>query len=144
MSAKEPFNGRRGIFKKSVRIWTDEELERALFSIQDRRQIIMSIDVEFFPIIGDQSHVRPTAICKIRKNGEIEVTGSYKLAFDAVAAQIAQVGERKLRFFSGRGLRVSNYEPKPLAVNFVRPVFEKLDTVRNFVQLLSKPGYPLV
>ncbi|HDI52397.1 MAG TPA: hypothetical protein ENF45_07175 [Bacteroidetes bacterium] len=140
LSAKESFNGEKGTFKKSVRVWTDEELERALHSIQDRRQIITSIDIEFFPVIGGQTHVRPTAICKIRKNGEIEVTGSYKLAFDAVAKQIAEVGERKLRFFAGRGLRLSQYKPRPLAINFIQPVFQKTDSIRRFVQILSK--YP--
>lgn len=140
LSAKEPFNAKKGDYKKSVRVWTDEELDKALLSIQDRHQIITSLDVEFFQRIGDQTHVLPSAICKIRKNGEIEVTGSYKLAFDAVARQIAEVGEKKLKFFSGRGLRVSDFKPKPLAVNFLQPVFEKLETVRDFVQLLSK--YP--
>jgi len=140
VSAREAFNEKRGEHVKSIRMWTDEDLDNALLSIQDRQQMIVSLDVEFFPRIGDQAHVRPSAICKIRKTGEIEVTGSFELAFDAVASQIAQVGERKLRFFSGRGLRVSNYEPKPLAVNFVQPVFEKLDTVRDFVHILSK--YP--
>lgn len=140
LSAKEAFNEKIGEHIKSVRVWTDEALDNALLSIQDRRQIITSLDVEFFQRIGAHAHVLPSAICKIRKSGEIEVTGSFKLAFDAVASQIAEVAERKLKFFSGRGLRVSNYEPKPLAVNFVQSVFEKLDAVRDFVQVLSK--YP--
>jgi hypothetical protein len=139
-SAKEVFNGKKGEYFKSIREWTDEELDRALLSIKDRRQIIYSIDIEFFRRIGDQTHVVPSAICKIRKNGEIEVTGSYKLAFDAVAAQIAKVGLKKLSFYSGRGLRVSAYKPKPLAVNFSQPVFENVDAVSNFVHILSK--YP--
>jgi len=140
LSAKETFRGKNGVLRKSIREWTDEELDKAILSIQDRHQIILSLDVEFFQIIGNQAHVRPSAICKIRKNGEIEVTGQYKLAFDAVAAQIAKVGEKKLSFFSGRGLRVSEYKPKPLAVNFAQPVFEKIEAVREFVQILSK--YP--
>jgi hypothetical protein len=140
LSAKEAFRGKKGNHLKSLRVWTDEELDKALIGIQDRHQIIISLDVEFFQKIGDQVNVLPKAICKIRKNGEIEVTGSYKIAFDAVAAQIAEVGEKKLKFLSGRGLRASNYEPKPVAVNFVQPVFEKLDAVRNFVHILSK--YP--
>ena len=139
-SAKEAFNGKRGEHLKSIREWTDEELDRALLNIKDRRQIIYSIDIEFFQRIGDQMNVVPSAICKIRKNGEIEVTGSYKLAFDAVATEIAKVGLHKLRFYSGRGLRASAYKPKPLAVNFSQPVFENLDAVSNFVHIISK--YP--
>ena len=140
LSAKESFNGEKEAFKKSVRVWTNEALEKALLNVQDRHQIIMSLDVEFFPQIGNYKHVRPNAICKIRKNGEIEVTGSFRLAFDAVATQIAEVGEKKLSFFSGRGLRVSKYKPRPLAVNFSQPVFEKIEAIRQFVEVLSK--YP--
>jgi hypothetical protein len=140
LSAKEAFNGETKDFKKSVRMWTDEALENVLFSVQDRRQTIMSLDVEFYPQIGNYKHVQPKAVCKIRKNGEIEVTGNYKLAFEAVATQIAEVGEKKLRFFSGRGLRSSQYQPRPLAINFSQPVFDEIETIRNFVEILSK--YP--
>ena len=140
LSAKEAFNGEKGEHLKSLRVWTDENLEKALHSIQDRHQIITSIDIEFFQNIGGHSNVLPRATCKIRKSGEIEVTGNYKLAFNAVASQIAKVGEKKLRFFSGRGLRLSQYEARPLAINFIQPVFEKVDEVRNFVDILSK--YP--
>ncbi len=140
LSAKEKFYSEKGEYQKSVRVWTGEELDKALLSIQDRRQIITSLEVEFFQKIGDYSHVRPKAICKIRKDGEIEVTGSFNLAFESVAEQIAEVGERKLTFFSGRGLRISKYKPRPLALNFKQPVFETFDAVRNFVQILSK--YP--
>ena len=139
-SAKESFNEKKKGYKKSLRIWTDEDLDNALLSIRDRRQIVTSIDVEFFHKIGSQTHILPSVICKIRKDGEIEVSGSYKLAFDSVVSQIAEVGERKLRFFSGRGLQVANYQPRPLALNFGYPVFDKLDTIRHFVTLLSK--YP--
>lgn len=140
LSAKETFNGKEGEYRKSLRVWTDEELDKALNIVRDRRQIITSLDVEFFPIIGDYAHVLPRATCKIRKDGEIEVTGSYNLAFDGVAIQIARAGEKKLRFFSGRGLRVSSYKPRPLAVNFKQPVFEGIEIIRIFVEILSK--YP--
>lgn len=140
LSAKEPVNEKKGRQRKSVREWTLGELDKALLTIYDRRQIIYSIEVEFLQRIGDQTHVLPSARCKIRKNGEIEVTGSYELAFDAVATHIAKVGLKKLSFFSKRGLRVADYKPRPLAVNFEEPVFEKVDSVRDFVHMLTK--YP--
>lgn len=129
--------GRR---RKSIREWTDEELDEALLVIQDRGQIINSLDVDFFPKIGAHAHISPRTRCKIRKEGEIEVSGNFNLAFDAVATQVGQIGERKLGFFSKRGLRESAYKPHPLAVNFSRPVLENLEVVRNFVQVLTK--YP--
>lgn len=140
LSAKEAVNEKKGGERKSVREWTLGELDKALLTIYDRRQIIYSIEVEFLQRIGGQTHVLPSARCKIRKNGEIEVTGSYELAFDAVATHIAEVGSKKLSFFSKRGLRVADYKPRPLAVNFEQPVFEKVDSVRDFVYMLEK--YP--
>ena len=139
-SAKESLHGVSGKRRKSVREWTDEELDEALLNIQDRHQLLMSLDVDFFPKVGEHSHIRPRASCKIRKDGEIEVSGNFRLAFEAVATQVARVGEQKLRFFRGRGLRESQYNPQPLAINFPRPLFDDVRVVRNIVQLLSK--YP--
>ena len=139
-SATEPIDGSGEKARKSVREWTDEQLEEALRSIKGRGQILSSLEVEFFPRVGDCAHVVPRATCKIRKSGEIEVTGSLRLAFEAVAKEVARVGEKKLRHFAGRGLREARYKPRPLAINFSQPIFESLETVRGFVQLLAK--YP--
>ncbi|MGH9425482.1 MAG: hypothetical protein ACRD2L_04145, partial [Terriglobia bacterium] len=127
-SAKEALQGITGKRRKSVREWTDEELDEALLNIQDRHQLLTSLDIDFFPRVGSHSHIRPKASCKIRKDGEIEVSGSFSLAFGTVAAQVARVGKDKLRFFSGRGLRDAHYDPRPLAINFPRPVFDDLAT----------------
>jgi hypothetical protein len=78
----------------------------------------------------------PRAICKIRKEGEIEVTGSLRLVFDAVAVQIAKAGEEKLNFFSGRSLKDSQYKPRPLSIDFKHLAFEKIESVRAFVDVL--------
>ena len=125
---------------KSIREWTDEELEEALLNIQDRQQIITSIDVDFFHKIGAYRHVRPRASCKIRKDGEIEVSGSFSLAIKAVATHVAEVGDKKLTFLSKRGLRESEYKPHPLAINFTHAVFDDVRAVRNLVEVLAK--YP--
>lgn len=142
-SAYESLGGAAGKPRRSVREWTDEELDDALLTIQDRRQIITSLEVDFFPRIDTYRHVRPRTTCKIRKDGEIEVTGNFDLAFDAVARQVGQVGERKLAFFSKRGLRQSQYKPRPLAINFSRPVFDNLEAVHNLVQVLAKYSHSM-
>jgi len=126
--------------RKSVRQWTYEQLDEALRSIKERRQTLTWLEVEFFPRLGQHSHVIPKATCKIRKSGEIEVAGSLRLAFEAIVKEVARVGERKLRHFSQRGLREADYQPRPLAINFSQPIFEDLDTVRGLVGLLAK--YP--
>ncbi len=137
-SAKERIEGKDR--RRSVREWTDERLEQALLDIQDRQQTLMSLDVDFFPRIGELRHVRPRASCKIRKSGEIEVSGSFRLAFDAVATEVAVAGEKKLQFLSGRGMRQALYRPRALAINFRRPVFEQVAAVRSLVGLLA--AYP--
>jgi predicted transcriptional regulator len=139
-SAKESFDGESKTFKKSVRTWTDEDVDETILTAEERGQVITSIDVKFFRIIDDTPNVMPDVTCKIRKNGEIEVTGKYSLAFNAVAKQIAEIGYNKLRFLSKRGLRISLYKPRPLSMNFTQPVFEKVESIRQFVQILSK--YP--
>jgi len=139
-SATERLDGSGEKARKSVREWTDEQLGEALRSIKGRGQVLSSLEVEFFPRVGDYAHVVPRATCKIRKSGEIEVTGSLRLAFEAVAKEVARVGEKKLRHFSGRGLREAKYKPRPLAIDFPQPIFEDLETVRGFVNLLAK--YP--
>ncbi len=137
-SAKEALAGSEGKSRKSVREWTDEQLDEALRGIKERGQALTSLELEFFPRVGEYAHVVPRATCKIRKTGEIEVTGSLRVAFDAVAKEIARVGERKLLHFAGRGLREAKYKPRPLAINFTQPIFDDLEAVRGFVQLLSK------
>jgi hypothetical protein len=137
LSARENLQGATGKRRRSIREWTDEELDEALINIQDRRQMLISFEVDFFPTIGEHSHVRPRVSCKIRKDGEIEVTGSFCLAFEAVATLIARVGGDKLQFLHGRGLRESNYTPNPLAIDFSQDVFTNIKTIRNFVQLLK-------
>lgn len=139
-TAKETFNDTKSKIKKSIRTWTAEELDKVLHSVRDRMQTLTTIDIEFFQLIDNKPHILPSAICKIRKNGEIEVTGNYQLAFDAVASRIAEEGFKKLDFFSGRGMRSSEYKPRPVAINFALPVFETIETIREFVEILSK--YP--
>lgn len=140
LSAKERIHGATSRPRRSVRYWTDEELDEALMKVQEMQQLITSLDVEFFPRIGDHAHVVPSVVGKIRKDGELEVSGSFRVAFDAIAVPIARAGLQKLHFFSGRGLRESKYAARPLAISFNRPVFDDLPTVRSFVKTLTK--YP--
>lgn len=140
LSAKERIHRVTTRQRRSVRYWTDEELDDALMKVQEMQQVVTSLDIEFFPRIGEHSHVVPSAIGKIRKDGELEVSGSFRVAFDAIAVPVARAGLQKLHFFAGRGLREAQYAAKPLAISFNRPVFEELDTVRAFVKMLRK--YP--
>ncbi|MGA2465749.1 MAG: hypothetical protein ABSH06_15535 [Thermodesulfobacteriota bacterium] len=139
-SAQETIRGTTKKKRKSVREWTDEELDEALSSIQERHQYLTSIDVDFFPKVGEFTHVRPKVSCKLRKDAEIEVTGSLKIAFDVVVSQIARIGEKKLQFFGRRGLRESQYSPRPLAIDFLRHLFVETKNVRSLVHILRK--YP--
>ena len=140
ISGKESITELDGKKIKSVREWTNEELDRAIETIQDRSQKITSIEIEFFPSIAGYPHVRPSATCKIQNDGEIEVSGSYRTVHDAVVKQVAQIGEGKLGFYSKRGLREARYTPRPLAINYSKPIFSDIKIVRDFVKVLT--SYP--
>jgi hypothetical protein len=139
-SGKERLRNTPGKGRKSVREWTDEILDQALLSIQNRGQIISVLDVEFYPTVNGLPHVRPRASCKIRKDGEVEVVGGFEVVFRSVVRQIAAAGDRKLGFLRGRGLREAQYKPNPLAITFARRVFEDVTAIRSLVQVLAK--YP--
>jgi len=125
---------------KTKREWTDEDLEEVIATVQERSEVLKSLDVVFYPRSGEATHIVPSAVCKLRKTGEIEVDGSFEIAFESVAAVIAEAGLRKLTFFAKRGLRLAGYKPRPMAIQYAQPVFEDLENVRNLVALLSK--YP--
>jgi len=136
LSAKERLQGAANRHRRSVRYWTDEELDEVLMKVQDQQQILTSLEVQFFPRIDELAHVVPDAIAKIRKDGELEVSGSFRVAFDSIAVPVARAGLQKLNFFSGRGLREAQYAAKPLAITFDAPVFDELPTVRKLVKTL--------
>jgi hypothetical protein len=140
LSAKERIAVPKSRARKTVREWTDEELDKVLMTVQDRHQLITSIDLEFFPRTAEQLHVVPSAVCRVRRSGEIEVDGSFALAFSTVANDVAAVGQKKLAFYAGRGLRQADYKPRPIAVTYAQPVFEDTAVVRGLVSLLTK--YP--
>jgi len=139
LSAKEATPDETGR-RKSVREWTDEHLDDVILSVQERSQVVTSLDVEFFPRLGNATHIVPRAGCKIRKGGELEVTGSFRLAFDTVASHVARVGEHKLAFLSNRGLRENSYKPRPISIDFAKPVFDETENVRSLVSQLA--SYP--
>lgn len=137
-SAKERLEVGRRKTRKSVREWTDETLDEMRRTIEERGQILTSLGAEFYPMIGDYTHVMPKASCKIRKDGEVEVSGSFGPVFDSVVTHIALVGSAKLRFYRGRGLRDAHYNPRPLSILYSQPVFEDIAVVRALVALLEK------
>ncbi|HYX06481.1 MAG TPA: hypothetical protein VE912_07075 [Bacteroidales bacterium] len=139
-SANESIESSSGKERKSIREWTNESFEQILMEVKERNQYFTSIDVEFVPSVMGQNHVRPTASCKIRKSGEVELSGKFKVVYDNIIKHIANVGFSKLSFYSGRGLKESSYKSRPLSINYQKPVFEETAIVRQFVDVMKK--YP--
>jgi len=125
---------------RSVREWTDEELETALEHISDRRQRVSSLEMAFHRRIQETADVSPAALCKLTKRSEVEVSGAYSLVRSAVLDYVVQLGATKLGSFANRGLRDRQYSPAPLAIVFKTPVLKELVEVRRFVSILS--SYP--
>lgn len=140
MVASEDIETETGKRKRSVREWTDEDLDNLLVHVEDRRQIITSLRFDFHRRLNDKVDVTPTLSCKVTRDAVVEITGKFTVAWDTVIADVAAAGAAKLKFFSNRGLRERNYSPAPLAIHFKRPVFDDIAEVRRFVDVMRK--YP--
>jgi hypothetical protein len=140
LTAKEPFSSDGVRKSRSVRAWTDEELQGALTGAADRKQIIQSARIGFYQRVGDEVAIVPSLVCKISKKSEVDITGRLHLAWNTVVQHIARLGESKLQFYSHRGLREAHYRAAPLKIVFQRPVFSDVAEVRKLVAALEK--YP--
>ncbi len=139
-SAKESVEGLFHTKRQSVRKWTDQELEDVIESVRQRRQTITSIDIGFYPRINDHVHINPKATCKITKQSEIEVTGSFNTIYNSVVRHVAKLGASKLHTYSGRGLKESSYNTKPLSINYKTNVFKEVGVIKEFIGTIEE--YP--
>ncbi len=140
MSATEKLETEAGKRKRSVREWTDEDLENLLVHVEDRRQSINSLRFDFHRRINDKVDVIPTLSCKVTRKAIVEISGKFAVAWDTVIADVVTAGAEKLKFFSMRGLRDRNYSASPLAIHFKRQVFDDVAQVRRFVDVMRR--YP--
>jgi hypothetical protein len=140
MSATEKIETETGKRKRSVREWTDEDLDNLLIDVEDRRQIINSLRFDFHRRINDKVDVIPTLSCKVTRKAIVEISGKFAVAWKTVIADVVAAGAAKLKFFSKRGLRDRNYSASPLAIHFKRQVFDDLGEVHRFVDVIRK--YP--
>jgi hypothetical protein len=140
LSAREKVSTGGGRQGRSVREWTDEDLEQAIAHVGERRQTITSLTVEFFRRAGEQVDLVPTARCKITKHAQVELTSGLDLVWGQLVTHVAQVGSEKLRSFSRRGLIENHYRAAPLSIRYSEPVFDRLTEVRRLVTVLSR--YP--
>jgi hypothetical protein len=140
ISARETLETPEGRRLKTVREWTYEDWEKAISHVSARRQTVMNVGVDFHRRVSDKIDVVPAAMCKVTKFGEIEFTGRYDLIWSTVVAHIAEVGEKKLSFYSKRGLREREFKAAPLVISYSAPVFSDVSEVRRLVTVLTK--YP--
>lgn len=137
-TVKERIDNGDGGKRRSVRTWTNEQLEQTLGNVLDRQQMITSIDFDFFSCIDGISNISPKSTCKIRKEGEVEIIGDFSLAFNNIIRYVSEKGFNKLTMLSGRGLKESKYEVRPVALYYDQSIFEELKDVRNFVKVMCE------
>jgi hypothetical protein len=140
LSLTETLSAPEGKKNKTVHEWTSEDLQRSMESIADRRQVIQNISVAFHRQVSDKINVVPSAVCKVTKRGEIEFTGRYDVIWTTIVDHVAEVGAAKLAFYAKRGLRETDFQPRPLAITYAAPVFSDTAEVRRLVDVLKK--YP--
>lgn len=140
MSASESIETHAGKRKRSVREWTDEDLDNLLVHVEDRRQSINSLRFDFLRRLNDKVDVTPTLSCKVTREAVVEISGKFSVAWETVVTDVVAAGADKLKFLSNRGLRDRNYSPAPLSIHFKRQVFDDLSEVRRFVEVMR--NYP--
>lgn len=126
--------------ERSVREWTYEHWEQLVGQVAERRQIVLAIAFEFYRKYQQAISAFPSAVCKVSKAGEVQVSSGLGLIWDTVVEDIALAGQRKLAFYSRRGLRENAYHPRPLSILFDAAVFADIDEVRRLVSVVTR--YP--
>jgi hypothetical protein len=140
LSARERLATDKRKHTRSIREWTDEQYEQALRHVEERRQLIGSMKLEFYRLVGDTTDFLQLAQCKATKTSEVELTSRFGLIWSTLIAYIADVGAKKLELFSHRGLKENNFVSAPLTIRYSEPIFDHVNEVRRFVQVLSQ--YP--
>lgn len=140
ISAREKVQTPEGLRTKTIREWTYEAWEKAVSDVSERRQIVSTISVAFHRRLADKIDIVPAAICKVSKWGEVDFTGRYDLIWSSVVLRIAEVGEKKLSFYSKRGLRETSFKAAPLAITYAAPIFSDVGEIRRLVTALTR--YP--
>lgn len=140
MSASERIDPVEGKKRKSVREWTDEDLDKLVAQVRERRQSINSLRFEFYRRLGDRTDVTPALVSKVTRKSIIEISGRFALAWQTIVADVIDVGARKLAFFSDRSLRDRAYKAAPLLIKYPKAVFSEIAEVRRLVDVLRR--YP--
>jgi hypothetical protein len=125
---------------KSVREWTDEDLEEILVQAVERQQTLASLSLSFHKRIAGETSVEPTLLCKLTKESTVSVNGRFDWAWSLLVPYLSALAESKLDFLALRGMRDRNYRAAPVAIKFRVPIFEKVEAVRQLISVLKK--YP--
>jgi hypothetical protein len=126
-----------GRLRRTIREWTDEDLQSAVTQISERNQRIQWLSLAFYRRIGRDSAPAPSLDAKIARDGRIEISGQFRLAKETVVRRVAEIGAAKLRFYSGRGMRQHQYVPAPLTIDFRRDLFADAAELRRLLGVIK-------
>jgi hypothetical protein len=112
-----------GAVQRTVREWTDEQLQTIIEQISERQQRIQWITLAFYRQLDQHVSPAPSLSAKVTRDGRVEITGKFQLAKDTIVRPLAEIGATKLALYAGRGMRHRQYTPAPLRINFGRDIF---------------------
>ena len=140
LSGREPIADSSPRRTRSVREWTDQDLEGALGLIAERKRTLNSVTLALHKRLGNVTDAMEAARARITQQGEVDLNARFSLLWDSVVRHVAEVGQLKLDRFGNRGLRDTQYRSASLAIQFSSPVLQDVGQVRKLVGLLRR--YP--
>jgi len=137
LSGREPINDALPHRTRSVREWTDQDLEGTLDLIAERRRTVSTVLLALHKRLAQRIDVAEAALCRITQQSEVDVNAMFALVWESVVHHLAEIGQAKLDRFANRGLRERNYQTASLAIQFRNPVLEDIEEVRRLVRVLE-------
>lgn len=123
---------------QSVREWTDEDLDQVF--AEAKEQNVWFRSVAFGLIAKRDGRVALTGTRAIlSKYGYFSCNQEFDLFQATISRDLVEFGSSRLKFFSGRErLTTSKHAPRPLQINYERPVFRSPDELRRLVEAMRR------
>jgi hypothetical protein len=122
---------------------TERPLEVVFKEAQEQNFWFQSVNFDYLGESREvEEHNNSLPSATISKYGAFFCTSDFDRFRYSILQEMAQIGERKVDFFSNRSRRfVERYQARPISITFEGPVFSSGEDNKHFIGLLRKmPG----
>lgn len=127
-----------GTQRRSVVEWMDEDWNTLLIRSQERGQDLQSIKLALYRTIEDESHVVPSALLKVTRSGELEVSGEGTRVVQATLRELVRHSLERFQLLEHRSLSESEYVARPLRIRFSPGTLESPEDSARFVEIATR------